>query len=138
RVFSVDPDLARDFPNIESRANRYMVIVGVVASAVIMAIALILVLQAWGLQSLGWLSSPLGQRLTGGLVSILMVGLLALFVWEVVDRVIERSLQRLSRQAPTAGSAMRLRTFLPLLRNVALVVLATVFVLVALSEIGLD
>ncbi len=138
RVFSVAPDLAREFPNIESRANRYMVIVGVVASAAITAIAFILVLQAWGLRSLDWLSSPFGQRLTSGLISIVVVGLLALFVWEVVDRLIERTLQRVSRQAPTAGSAVRLRTFLPLIRNVALVVLATIFVLVALAEIGVN
>ncbi len=138
RIFAVAPSLAREFPNIEGRANRYMAIVGIVASTGITLIAVILLLQAWGLRSLDWLSSSFGQRLTGGLVSIVVVGLLALFVWEVVDRVIERTLQRLSRQAPTAGSAVRLRTFLPLIRNVAMVVLATIFVLVALSEIGVN
>lgn len=138
RVFAVAPALAREFPNIEARANRYMAIVGIVASAAIALVAVILLLQAWGLRSLDWLSSAFGQRLIGGMVSIVVVGLLALFVWEVVDRVIERTLRRLSRQAPTAGSAMRLRTFLPLVRNVAMVVLATIFILVALSEIGIN
>ncbi|WP_374444162.1 mechanosensitive ion channel domain-containing protein [Stella sp.] len=138
RVFAVAPALAREFPNIELRANRYIAIVGIVASTAIALVVVILLLQAWGLRSLDWLSSSFGQRLTGGLVSIVVVGLLALFVWEVVDRIIERSLQRLSRQAPTAGSAVRLRTFLPLIRNVAMVVLATIFVLVALSEIGVN
>lgn len=138
QLFSVSPALAREFPNIEQRANRYMAIVGVVASAAIFLIVVILLLEAWGLRSLDWLSSSFGQRVTGGLVSIVVVGLLALFVWEVVDRLIERTMQRLARQAPTAGSAVRLRTFLPLLRNVAMVVLATIFVLVALSEIGVN
>lgn len=48
RVFAVSPRLARDFPNIEARANRYMAIVGIVASTAITAMAVVLLLQAWG------------------------------------------------------------------------------------------
>ncbi|MGE0714588.1 MAG: mechanosensitive ion channel family protein [Alphaproteobacteria bacterium] len=138
RVFAVDPAVAREFPNIETRANRYVAIVGLVATAAIGAIAAVLVLQAWGLESLGWLASSFGQRLAGGVVSVVAVGLLTLFVWELVDRVIERTLLRLARNGSRAGTAVRLRTFLPLLRNVAMVVLATIFVLVALSELGVN
>ncbi|MCC7271357.1 MAG: mechanosensitive ion channel [Alphaproteobacteria bacterium] len=141
RMFAVEPSVAREFPNIEARANRYMAIVGLVAAAAIGAVAVILVLQAWGVGSLGWLSSSFGQRLTGGAISIVVVGLLALFVWEVVDRVVERTLLRLARNGANgagAASAVRLRTFLPLLRNVAMVVLATIFVLVALAELGVN
>ncbi|MGE0726047.1 MAG: mechanosensitive ion channel domain-containing protein, partial [Alphaproteobacteria bacterium] len=138
RMFSVDATVARDFPAIEARANRYMAVVNVVASAAVGAVALVLLLQAWGADSIGWLSSDLGRRITGGALSIVVVLLLALFVWEVVDRLIERSLLRLTRADPTSGHAMRLRTFLPLLRNVAMVVLATVVVFVLLAELGVN
>ena len=138
RVFAVAPDVARDFPAIELRANRYMAVVNVVASAAVAAIAMILLLQAWGADALGWLGSSFGRQLAGGALSVVIVLLLALFVWEVIDRLIERSMTRLTRADPTSGHAMRLRTFLPLLRNLALVVLATVVVFVLLAELGVN
>ena len=101
-------------------------------------LALLVFLQLLGFGAFQWLvASPLGQRMAGSLVTLVVTVLAALVVWETANTAIERHLARLTRQAQIARIA-RLRTLLPILRTTLLVAVLTVTGLMVLSEIGVN
>jgi small-conductance mechanosensitive channel len=138
RGFRVGPDLASRYPGLEARANRYLPALKGIVTAIVTILSLLLLLEAWGLDSFSWFAQgQLGNRLVGSLVSIGFTIFLAVLVWEVVNAAIARHLQRLARDAQAARSA-RVRTLLPMLRTALLVVILVFVALNALSEIGVN
>ncbi|PWC89357.1 hypothetical protein TSH100_04745 [Azospirillum sp. TSH100] len=105
--------------------------------SVVMVTGLV-VLDAWGLNVRGALETALGWRLIGSSLAILLVGAIALAVWELTNVVIERTLATTDRHGHTIQRSARIRTLLPLLRNALMVLLTTFVTLIALSELGLD
>jgi small-conductance mechanosensitive channel len=138
RGFRIGPDLARRYPGLETRANRYLPVLKGIASAVIAVVALLFLLEAWGLDAFAWFGrGQLGARLLGSMVSILLSVAVAVVVWEFSNAAIQRHLTKLSRDAQAARSA-RVRTLLPMLRTL---LSATILVFVALNiltEIGVN
>lgn len=138
RGFSVSPDLLKEFPHLEERTNRYVPLVkrGVkIAIGVVTALAL---LQIWGLGGIDWLRGAFGQRVLGAVISITIVLVIAVVLWETVSNLIERQLNRTDENGNVIETSARTRTLLPLLRNAFLVVLLTVVSLIVLAEIGVN
>jgi small conductance mechanosensitive channel len=135
RAFRLHPDLTWRFPGLEARANRYLPIFRDAVRLVIWVIALLLVLQVWGVQSLQWLSSRTGVQFVGTLLAIGLVLLVALIIWESFAMALERYAARLAARG--AGGA-RARTLLPLFRTTALIVLIVLAGLVILTQIGVN
>lgn len=98
----------------------------------------LVVLDAWGLDVRGAVETALGWRLIGSSLAILLVGAIALAVWELTNAVIERNLATTDRNGHTIQRSARIRTLLPLLRNALMVLLTTFVTLITLSELGLD
>jgi small conductance mechanosensitive channel len=84
------------------------------------------------------LQGDLGKALFSSLATIAFILLVSLAVWEAVNRIVARQLSSADRRAATPAQAQRLRTLLPLLRNVVLVVLVTVVTFMVLAEVGLN
>lgn len=137
RGFAVSADLRRQFPNLEMRVNRYLPILEQVVKAVVWLIVVMSLLDAWGVDSFAWLDTPFGQRATSASVSIAIVLVLAVIVWEVMSNLIDTYLNGHGKRGHVARSA-RVRTLLPLLRNVLLVVLIVLVSLIVMSELGFD
>lgn len=135
RAFAVADELKESHPLLENRANLYLPILRRVLVAVVWVAGAMVLLQLWGVDSLVWLSSTPGRRLVGMLVTIALAIGLGLLVWEVASAVIERNIRRIDEGE---GRNARLRTFLPLLRNVIFVALIVIVSLVVLSEIGIN
>lgn len=139
RGFAVSPELKIQFPKLEERANRYVPLLDRGLKAVVWLVALLAVLDAWGLDSFGWVDTPLGARVLGSAFSIVLVLVIAVLAWEIVNSSIERYLTgRPATGGGTVQRSARMRTLLPLLRNAFLVVLVTIVSLILLSEIGLN
>ncbi len=120
------------------RADRYYPLVRRIVSALLVLLTGAVLLQAWGFDTLGWFHrSTLGGKLASACLTILVAASLALAAWETVNAGLDRHLAHLAAQAQLAKSA-RLRTLLPILRTLLLVVLVAVFGLTALSEIGVN
>jgi small-conductance mechanosensitive channel len=138
RGFSIGPDMARRYPGLELRANRYVPVLKGIFSALIFTVTLLFLLEAWGVPAFGWFRrGQLGARLLASLVSVGLTMAVALAVWEVANAAIQRYLVRLSRDAQAARSA-RVRTLLPMLRTL---LSGTIIVFVALNlltEIGVN
>ena len=138
RAFRITPELAARYPGLESRANRYLPVLKGSASLAIGAIALLFLLESWGLEAFAWFGhGKLGNRLVSSIVSITLTITLALVIWEGVNAAIQRHLERLSRDAKAAQSA-RVRTLLPMLRTALLAVILIFVVLSVLTEIGVN
>ncbi len=138
RGFRVGPELALRYPGLEARANRYVPALKGGVSAIITIIALLLLLEAWGLDAFGWFKQgQLGNKLLASMLSIGFTVFLSVLVWEVVNAAIARYLVRLARDAQASRSA-RVRTLLPMLRTALMVVILVFLALNTLSEIGVN
>jgi small-conductance mechanosensitive channel len=111
--------------------------------AVIVAGAVVFLAWAWDLDLVELTSrDTLLTRLLRGVLSSIVILLVADLIWQLVKRQIDRRLAAAQPvAAPGSEDALRqarLRTLLPILRNAAFVVLATVAVLMALSALGVE
>ncbi|MDR3439170.1 mechanosensitive ion channel domain-containing protein [Telmatospirillum sp.] len=138
RAFSIAEDLKQQFPELELRANRYLAIMHNMVRVVVVIITLLALAQAWGANTLAWLTSDLGRQLISSVVSIVAVLIGALILWELVNASIERYLVRTDAEGNAIERGARARTLLPLLRNVVMVVLIVVVTLIVLSELGVN
>ena len=133
QVFALRPEVLQRYPGLEARANRYVPIFERTAAIVIGIVAVFSILEAWGIDSFGWLTTSFGQRVTGSLITIALLVVLTIVLWELISAMIERYLS----QDGGLVSA-RAKTLLPLLRTTLLIVLVTIVVMVSLAELGLN
>ncbi len=138
RALRISPDLSSRYPGLESRARSYGPVARVVVSAVVTLAAILVLFEAWGIDSLSWFASgALGGRLLTAGATIGVVIVASLLIWELVNVGIERHLERLAREAQAARSA-RLRTLLPMMRTALFVAITLISGLMILSQIGVN
>lgn len=136
RLFSVSDEVKARHPGIEARANRYIAVLRQLLEVVVYIIAGIAILQGWGVDVLGLFGTPVGRMVIARTVSIVLIALVSLFVWEIASAAIDRLLRDNGRNR-FARSA-RGRTLLPLAHNAIMVVITTMAVLAILSEFGIN
>jgi moderate conductance mechanosensitive channel len=136
RGFAISPQLKSQFRTLEQRANRYVPILSGLASGALYILAAMTVLQAWEISAFAWLDSGLARRLGGDLLSVGMIVLAALAVWEIFASAIERYLGKID--AGGVPRRTRIRTLLPLLRTSMLSLIVVMSALIILSHLGID
>jgi small-conductance mechanosensitive channel len=138
RGFRITPELAQRYPGLEARANRYLPVLKALGSGIIAGLALLFLLEAWGLDAFAWFGrGRLGAMLLSSLVTIGLTVMVGITVWELANAAIQRYLTKLSKDAQAARSA-RVRTLLPMLRTVLLVAILVFVALNVLTEIGVN
>lgn len=138
RAFRITPDLAKRYPGLEHRANRYLPVLKGTLSALIGFFAVLLLLEVWGLEAFSWFGQgKLGSRLMGSMASIGFTLLAAMAAWEAANAAIQRHLLALSRDAKASRSA-RVRTLLPMLRTALLITILIIVAFIILTEIGVN
>jgi small-conductance mechanosensitive channel len=138
RGFRINADILQRFPGLETRANRYLPLLRRVASWVVAALALVALLQVWGVDTVVWFyGGQIGSRLLSAVVTIGIAVVVAVAVWEATNALMDHQLAGLTRDGHAARAA-RLRTFQPMLRTALLCVIFAVVALTALSEIGVN
>jgi small conductance mechanosensitive channel len=135
-AFALSAELKAKYPGLEPRANKYLPLLRQAVHAVIYLIALLLVLEAWGVDSFAWFETDLGAGLVRAVVTIALILLIALVLSEAVNAIVEHYLRN-GRSDETKRAARR-RTLLPLLRNGFRVFLFVIVTLIVLSEIGIN
>lgn len=138
RAFALGDELTQRFPELEERANRYLPMLKYGMRLLLYVIACLAILQAWGLDVVSWLTTQTGRSVVGRFVTITMIVLIALMAWEVVRAVIERFLMAQEKDGNKIERSQRVRTLLPLIRNVFMVVLIVLVSLTVLSELGIN
>lgn len=138
RLFSVAPESRARFPGLEERANRYLPLLLGTLKVLLSIVAAFAILQAWGLDTLGWLGSDVGRSITGRVTTIVFVVLVTLSLWEATAAGIEYYLTRPGRDGQPPMHSGRVRTLLPLLRRFVSIVLGLIATLIVLSELGIN
>ncbi|MFO1068202.1 MAG: mechanosensitive ion channel family protein [Geminicoccaceae bacterium] len=134
-------------------ASPWAVVADRVARAVAILLGLWLLTWAWGIDvvEVAGRGTPATNLLVGAIQAVVIL-LAANLVWQVLSRIIDRQLHAASAGGHGHGHGHggpaltpeesrrlgRLRTLLPILRIVALAVLGTMAVLMALSSLGLQ
>ncbi len=107
-------------------------------SVVIAVIAVVALLQVWGVDAIEWFGQgAVGGRLVSAFVTVAVTAALAVAVWEAANAGMDRHLARLSKEGKYIHSA-RLRTLLPMLRTGSFITILAVVGLTALNEIGVN
>ena len=133
RLFSLSEEVKARLPGIEARVNRFLPVLKTILRGIVWLVAILGVLQAWGVDILLWLGEPSGRVFLGRIAGIGAIVLLALIGWEAISAFVERYLA-----SEDAARSQRARTLLPLLRKVILVVLVVMVGLTILSELGIN
>lgn len=138
RLFRVGADMQKGVSDLEERANRYLPVLHKAIRIVVYGFALLAILQAWGVDTLGWLTGPTGEAIISSAITIAVVIVAALVFWELISSAIERYLEHLTTQTKDRDRAKRLGTLLPLARKAILVALVLFVALIILSELGVN
>ena len=138
RGFRVKEEMRQRFPSLEERVNRNRGFVEIALRSVVVLVAGLVVLDVWGLGPFGWLASEIGRVFLGHFLTIVFVAGGALVAWELLSTLVERYLEERDESGEVVERGARIRTFLPLLRNVVRIVLLVFVVLIVLSEIGVN
>ena len=138
RAFRVNEETRRRFPRLEERVSRHRGLFETAIRFLVIATASLVVLGAWGLSPFDWLASESGRALMGRLITVVAVAALAVIAWELLSTLVERYLEERDEQGELVKRGARVRTFLPLMRNVVRIVLLVLVTLIVLSEVGIN
>lgn len=86
----------------------------------------------WDLSDFSFVQSELFTSLFGNLLSIILIILIAITIWEIIDSSIELAMKSSSTKTN------RLITLLPIVRNIAFIIFVCFFGLIMLSELGIN
>ncbi len=138
QLFHIGPEMEARFPGLERRANRYVPVLRGLLRGLILAVTLGAILQIWGVGVVEMLSSNVGRRVTSGFISIVLAMGIGVAVWEFASGSIERYLSAKGRDGRQLERSARVKTLLPLVRSVVLVMIVIVVALIMLSELGVN
>ncbi|WP_323768553.1 mechanosensitive ion channel domain-containing protein [Marinovum sp.] len=128
-------EMRRKLPLLEPRLNAFVPKL-LIALRLLVALAVVLyMLDVIGLLALGgWFASPIGLEVSGRVVSVALILLVAGLIWLAVNSWIDFRLNPEVGKVPSA----RETTLLSLMRNAFTIALLIFTLMFALAEIGLD
>jgi len=123
-------------PLLETRINSYVPAALKGLRLLILILVALVVLDAWHAFDLGaWLDSDSGRAVIAVILKVGVILAIAALSWTIIASLIEH---RLGAGGLHRRPSEREKTLLMLFRNAAAVVIATMTVLVVLSQIGID
>jgi len=138
KAFSISDEQKIRFPGLQARTNRYLPVLTAGAQFILYGAAALAIFRIWGLNAIGWLTSPAGATIAKSGVNIVVIIVVALVVWELIGAGIERYLSSRDNDGNEVARGQRALTLLPLLRNIVMVSLAVLVTLSVLSELGVN
>jgi small conductance mechanosensitive channel len=137
RGLTVSEAVRRDQPGLQVRTDRYFGVLRRVSRAILTVAAALILAEIWIGGSFDWLRSDVGGGLVSTVLTITLVLVGALILWELITATVERLLTN-ADTGTTRGRGTRLRTLLPLIRNAARLLLGVIVALTVLSELGIN
>jgi len=138
RGLRISEELRGQFPGLEPRANRYLPVLHGAMRWMIYLLAAIALLQAWGLNAFGWLTSEPTRVLGGTLFRVLLILGASIGIWEVSNTFVQTYLEAKDGNGEVKLRSPRIRTLMTVARNALLATLSVVATLLILSELGIN
>ncbi len=121
--------LSNDLGLTHGRFRIYSRIVRYVSYFIAVILFVYTLSVTWEFMSLAFIKG----EVIGNILSLCLVVIVAITIWEIINSYLENMIHTADRQERN-----RLRTLLPIVRNVAFMVFSVMFTLVVLSELGID
>ncbi|WP_019998433.1 mechanosensitive ion channel family protein [Aureimonas ureilytica] len=118
--------------------RRYLDIFHLLLQIAVAAFVVVQAVDVWGFDLAGWIASERGQRFVHPLLSLIIVPAVIYAIWTTIDTAVTHSLEPTDSRGRVRNRSGRIRTLLPLLRNLVFVVLSIVTVIAMLANIGVD
>ncbi|MEZ5582549.1 MAG: mechanosensitive ion channel [Candidatus Competibacteraceae bacterium] len=138
RDFNLSEDLNAHYPRLKGRIGTYSPVLKIAGRVLIYAVAIVGVLQIWGLEVLVWLASEPGRILGRTAFTVAAIVLASLVIWEFTSSSIEHYLAEQERHHRTRARSNRTRTLLAVARNALLIALLVGSTLLVLAELGIN
>ena len=136
RRIAIPEEWRKALPLLEVRINAYVPALLKGLRLLILFVVALVVLDAWRAFDLAaWMESDRGHAAIAMLFHVGIILVIAAFTWTVIASLIEH---RLGAASGHGRPSEREKTLLMLFRNAAAIVIATMTVLVLLSQIGID
>lgn len=137
KTINLSPHVQRNYPELQKRLNGWFSTALKVARILIVCVAIMLLLNAWGLFDFwNWLQNGAGEKTVDILIRIALILFFSAVGWTVLASLIENRLSSDIHGRPLPSA--RTRTLLTLFRNALAVVISTITVMIVLSEIGVN
>ncbi|HVY12097.1 MAG TPA: mechanosensitive ion channel domain-containing protein, partial [Alphaproteobacteria bacterium] len=136
--FALPGELRRQFPHLEERTNSYLPILQRVLKIAVWIAGILVLLGAWGVDTVDWLTQPPGKKVFAAIIAIAITLFLTVLAWELVDSMIERYLRGDERSGRRIERSARMRTLLPLLRYTLQILLVVVAGVIILDHVGVN
>ena len=117
---------------------RYLDIFHLLFQIAVTAFIVVQAVDVWGFDLAGWLASEQGQRFLRPTLSLIIVPAVIYAIWTTIDTAVTHLLEPTDSRGRMRNRSGRIRTLLPLLRNLVFVVLSIVTVIAMLANIGVD
>jgi small conductance mechanosensitive channel len=137
RGFRIGDELKQQLPGLEKRANQYISTLHKALRIGCYLFGVIVIMQAWGINTFGWLTSEPGKIIGSTIGSVTGILLITFIIWEVANSLIESNL---TPRASANGVEINARTvtLLTVARKALAIVLTVVSALMVLSQLGLN
>ncbi|MFW0765336.1 mechanosensitive channel protein [Trabulsiella odontotermitis] len=137
KTITLSPETQRNYPELQKRLNGWISASLKFARFLIVCVAVMMLLSAWGLFDFWqWLHYGAGEKTVDILIRIALILFFSAVGWTVLASLIENRLASDIHGRPLPSA--RTRTLLTLFRNALAVVISTITVMIVLSEIGVN
>ncbi len=137
KTITLSPETQRNYPELQKRLNGWLSGALKTARTLVVCVAVMLLLSAWGLFDFwSWLHQGTGEKTVDVLIRIALILFFSAVGWTVLASLIENRLASDIHGRPLPSA--RTRTLLTLFRNALAVVISTITVMILLSEIGVN
>ncbi|MBN9565848.1 MAG: mechanosensitive ion channel, partial [Alphaproteobacteria bacterium] len=100
--------------------------------------AFILLLNIWGVDLGELAKTKAGEVFIGHGLAIMVISLLAVLVWEIINRLIEDALRPMTIGGKLVQPSSRIKTFMPIVRNVFKWFIIILALVVSLAQLGIN
>ncbi len=118
--------------------GRYLDILHVVLQITVAVYVALQAIDVWGFDLSTWLASENGQRIVRPATSLVLIPAVIYAIWVTIDTIIEHAMSPTDSRGRARAHSGRVRTLLPLIRNLVFVVLSVIAVIAILANIGVD
>ncbi len=138
RGFRIGDELQERFPGLEERANRYLSTVKGVLRVLLGVVMVLALLQAWGMNAVGWFLSEPGRVLGTTVFRVAAIIVVAFVLWEVANGLLAGFLSETDEAGNLLTPSARARTLTSVARKALLLVLSVIATLMILTELGMN
>lgn len=134
--FHLSYSFKKRLPGLEQRIRHYRKILDLGLRIFIYIVLARFILKIWGIEIFAWLASPLQEIWAIKIVSIMVIVLVFMLIWEVSNSLIEISLTKKAEDILVETG--RTHTLLTMARKALLITISLIVSLMILSELGVN